>query len=362
MKTDSIVPRTGWTGLISLAIVIAAVIGFASSRSSSPPAPPHDTLAAWAAARPFQIPRRGLAAATSGHRLYVLGGVDAAGNYVREVEWATIDADGTLSSWQTTTPLPAGRIYAAAVATSHHIYLLGGARGELGDRNFPIAEVIAAPIHPDGQLGNWQTMPPLTTPRRGLTALHHHGVLYALGGYNGQFLRTTERSLIGADGRPGPWQEEAEQSQQDRYIHSAATANGFVYLIAGHLEHGGTLSDADTETARILPDGQLSPWRLLRNRLHNPRFLAAAASLDGHLIIAGGHDGRRRLNTVEMAALRANGNLAPWQPAPPLRQARSALALVTWNEYIYALGGAGRQGALRSVERSHLTHDSPEKP
>jgi len=126
----------------------------------------------WEDQQPLQIARRALASTASGDYLYALGGVDAEGRYVNTVEFAHVLPDGRLEPWQFTTPLPAGRIYHAAVAVQGDLYILGGGQGELGDSNTPVATVEKAHILAAGRLGEWRQETPLTTPRRGLQWWH----------------------------------------------------------------------------------------------------------------------------------------------------------------------------------------------
>jgi len=159
--------------------------------------------ARWQLVRPFNIPRRALAAVATSRHLYVIGGVDPQGKYVREVEYTSILADGSLAPWKFTSALNQGRFYLAAVSANGYLYAIGGGAGALGDNNQPVNTVEKAQIHPDGSLGPWQPTTGLMTPRRGLKALANESHIYAIGGYNGVFLKSTEHTTISSTG-PAP--------------------------------------------------------------------------------------------------------------------------------------------------------------
>lgn len=136
--------------------------------------------------------------------VFLVGGKDSNGTHRDEVFVAKRDATGALGAWTTTTKLPSLVYWPRAVATSTHLYVLGGAFDTL-DAN----AVLYAPIGADGSLGTWQSGVGL--PAR----LERHGVvatdstLYVAGGLSlaGANPPTAGvyTSTIGAAGAPGPW-------------------------------------------------------------------------------------------------------------------------------------------------------------
>lgn len=303
----------------------------------------------WREVTPFQLPRRAPAATTYNGYLYVVGGIDSDGRYVQPAEYAPILADGRLGQWRQTSSLVEGRFYNAAVAHNGFLYTLGGGGGAPGDQNYPIASVERAMINGDGSLGPWQTVSRLTTPRRGLKTVLHGNTLYAIGGYDGRFLKSTEQATILDDGRLSEWRMAQHESIIDRYIHSAAAADDVIYLLGGHMRHPDTPSYSNVESSRIQADRQLAPWRIEDHGLLSPRLVAAAFTLGNHLYIAGGHSGSERLTSVEMARIDNTGALAPWRHTTPLPAARSASAAATDGNYVYLLGGGGDGHPLNSV-------------
>ncbi len=315
----------------------------------------------WLELAPFKYPRRALAATATDDYLYVLGGVDAQGRYVRPVEYAPILADGRLGAWRQTRALRKGRFYLASVNHGGYLYALGGGGGELGDNNVPLASVERAKINPDGSLQAWQHHSYLTTPRRGLKASVINNRLYAIGGYNGQFLKSIEHLALSESPNAAHWQLDPEQATVDRYIHAAATVGKRLFLLGGHVDKGGPMSYGDVESATIQTDGGLGPWQVAETRLLNARFIASAFSLNNHLYLVGGHDGARRLATVEMAKANTNGKVGPWSRLNKLNHKRSATAIALaetrTGTTVYIAGGMDDRGVLRSVE---MTQPGPQ--
>lgn len=304
----------------------------------------------WVETTPFNHPRRALAAVAYNRHIYIIGGIDADNHYVRTAEYTKITPDGQLAPWKKTSDLNEGRFYLAAAAVNGYLYAIGGAKGALGSSNLPVATVERARIHPDGSLGEWQYAQPLQTPRRGLTVNQHNNRLYALGGYNGIFLHSIEYTTVRQDGDLGDWQLSANEAKVDRYIHSSTIAGNNLYLLAGHMENSNTVSYGDVELSRLTPGGELSPWQIENSRLLTPRFIASAFTINDFIYIAAGHDGARRLNSVEFAQLDEAGHIGPWRQTAPLNTPRSGTATAVSHNRVYVLGGISHNSVLNSVE------------
>jgi len=306
----------------------------------------------WQNSGHFNQARRAFTATSNGNYIYIIGGVDANGHYLTSVEYAAIQPDGSLGSWEITKPLNEGRFYLSSVIVDGYIYAIGGATGPLGEDNIPSASVERAKIAANGSLGAWQKQAYLNSPRRGLQSVAYGKHIYALGGYNGVFMKTVERAEIDNNGNIQNWMDESESFLVDRYIHSAAIHQNRIYLIAGHVEKQNIMSYGDVESATILDDGRLSAWSIEKSKLNTPRFIATAISTKHYLYLAGGHDGRDRLTSVEYAPFLPDGSLGNWTETLPLKSGRSATSMVSNNNTLFILGGAGGDNVLNSVETS----------
>lgn len=328
-------------------VIIAAVFVSQQKQPQSPQAGWHE---GWKQLPPFSFPRRALAAVVGQGHLYVVGGVDASGNYVREVEYAKILDNGEIGEWNVTSPLSQGRFYLAAVSANGFLYALGGGAGPLGGDNIPVNTVERAKIKANGSLGPWQPAQPLLTPRRGLKAITLNNRIYATGGYNGTFLKNTEHAVVSADGELLKWNMDAQESSIDRYIHSSAVFGNFLYVLGGHVEKSDHVSYGDVEVSEVMDNGFLSPWFIAKSRLQMPRFIASAFALNNKLYILGGHNGAKRLHTVEMAPIHRNGHIGQFEFVAPLNVGRSAAAVAVYANRIYVLGGMSDNQVLNTVE------------
>jgi len=350
MVTDNIPQRSY---LLSTVIVIFILLSIPVLLYLKLQHADNDWAEGWQQTTPFQQARRALAATTSGNYIYVIGGIDSSDNYVNTVEYSTFNPDGTLNKWRKTSGLIEGRFYLAAASFNGFVYALGGAKGALGSGNMPIASVEKAKILADGSLGPWRLENYLTTPRRGTKAVFYGNHIYAIGGYNGTFLRSIERADAKADGSLSEWILEDEQANIDRYIHSATIFNGNIYLLGGHVHDDNKVSYGDIEMSHILANGNLSSWVIEKSILQNPRFIASSFAMTRFLYILGGHDGARRLQSVEFATINKVGHVGPWAFTSALSSARDGSAVVTHDNSVYVLGGIDNNSVLNTVEMAY---------
>lgn len=332
-------------------LLTAFIVGLALYKSHSRLHTDPDWVQGWREVSSFQLPRRALATTIANNYLYIIGGIDRNDQYVKTVEYAQIQKDGNLGPWHNTSPLLEGRFYLAAASYGGYLYALGGGGGEVGDNNIPLASVERAVIHSDGSLGEWQHHSYLTTPRRGLKAEVVGKHLYAIGGYNGQFLRSTERLDFE---KSTEWILEPNKANVDRYIHATAQSNNHLYLLGGHVNKENKMSYGDVETSPIGPSGELGPWQISPSQLLNPRFIATAFGLGNFLYIAGGHNGIRRLNSVEMTSIMYDGNAGAWKLISSMLYKRSAAASAVTGNRVYIVGGMDDHGVLNTVETAVL--------
>jgi hypothetical protein len=107
----------------------------------------------WTPMAPLPDRRAGMATAVAYGKLYAIGGVQPDSLAARDVFYATILPNGTLSGWLVGPSLPEGRAFAAAAVAGSTLYVLGGERGiplpdSVADSTQLTATVYAIPISP----------------------------------------------------------------------------------------------------------------------------------------------------------------------------------------------------------------------
>ncbi|MBI4420105.1 MAG: Ig-like domain-containing protein, partial [Gemmatimonadetes bacterium] len=197
-----------------------------------------------------------LPVAVSGHEALFVPIDDASGNTVphvhvtggasnnneprTDVVWAMIQANGTVSGWNTATALPEGRAFhASAAATpfnsrvkgSGYLYVLGGIAVADGQ---PVTTVYSARLNADGTVGSWTTGRALPAPLHSLGAAEVRSFLYVAGGSTTDNVPVTTvyRAAIDTLGALGPW-EALPELPAARSYHAFATFGGYLYAVGG---------------------------------------------------------------------------------------------------------------------------------
>lgn len=300
--------------------------------------------------------RSGAKAVSYGDRLFVFGGgedVPGPDTIHRSVETAKVGPDGEFDRWTAAAPLNTPRMFLATVTVGNVVYALGGEYFPEGRMKL-LNSVERAEIGPDGQLGPWMECESMQTPRRSPTAVAVGDFLYAIGGYNGTFLRTVERARILPGGALGPWEYVRGLLTIPRYIHGGAAKGNHIYVLGGHIEESGRGNTA-AEWTTVAPDGTLAPWATT-SPLEQPRFLAGSASTDRFLFIVGGYDGGY-LNSVEIAGFEPDGSLTTWRQTTPLSTPREGAAVTILGKNIYVMGGSNKGTFLKTVEQASIGED-----
>ena len=101
------------------------------------------------------------------------------------VFYSQVHSNGTIGSWNSTTPLPEVAAYHAGVAANGFVYVIGGVTFDPVNGITISNNVYYAKINSDGSLGAWNVANPLPKNFFLLSASVWNNTIYAAGGYNG---------------------------------------------------------------------------------------------------------------------------------------------------------------------------------
>jgi hypothetical protein len=289
----------------------------------------------WTQEPPLPNPRQGLAAAVcdapppgSGSWIYAVGGGDVNGNPV-----ATVEAyDTSTKTWSSIPSIPTGArmgLAAASIpATSSRPATLHVLGGQNASYDFVNNHDVYEPA-----TNSWSTAQPLPAVRGGFAAVTVNGLIYALGGSDGNLLNDLQRydptadtwtalaplptvqgyasAVAGPDGNTiyaiggaiaaGPGSVEVYNISANSWsagppLPSGGAAcvgaadvgpNGFIYIIGGLVAVVGAGTNATANVYSYSPGGQ---WTLQDSLLTDSQryFLAAATGPDGVVYAIGG--------------------------------------------------------------------------
>ena len=278
----------------------------------------------------FTTTRSGLASVAYGGYLYIVGGYTSTGSNQNDVQYAAIGSNGTLGSWSTTSSFANGRGGLAALAYNGYLYALGGYDGSTNYNS-----VQYAPINSNGTLGSWNATTSFTTGRRSPVAAVYNGYVYLAGGQNGtNYYDDVQYAAVKADGTLGTWATTSSFTTS-RYAPGMVAYNGYLYLLGGYNSTNGLLGDV--QYAPINSNGTLGSWATTTS-LSSARDSFGVAVYNGYLYIVGGYTGSY-VTTVQYAAINANGTIGAWATTASFTTGRYGLTAAAYNGYLYLAGG-----------------------
>ena len=316
----------------------------------------------------LQTPRDGHTSIVIGNSLYVIGG-NSQSDGLDTIERATITADGSLSPFSILPNLRLNRARAfhTCEIVGDSLYVIGGT-GVSEDR---LASVERATIREDGSLGPFSTLPVrLSTPRSNFTSIVFGRSLYVIGGARTEddddieALGSVERATISPDGSLSGFTI-VSQLIIPRGYHSGALLGDELYVIGGRRSREWLSS---VEHATLHADGSLGPFVVV------PRASSSVARANHSSAVVGdsiyliggsvddGHGHAAHRDDIEHATVNAHGELAPPSViSEALATARSAHTTVVADNSLYLIGGFADRG-LRSVEHARIHADGSLSP
>ena len=229
----------------------------------------------------LNIARSQHASVVADNAIWVLGGWSAGRGLVSAVEVFS----SPTNSWRITTHLPTPRREPAAALLGRHIVVVGGFNGiNDGDLDGYLDVVEAYDL--DTQ--EWQRLPRLRTPRRGLTMVAFENKLYTMGGYvaGEGYLNTVERYDPGQD----TWQTLDWKITPRTWTVTVVAGNSIV-ILGGFNRDGflGLVERVDPRTGQVCHP---APMRV-------PRSWLAAVPDGKRVLTLGGEEANRIGNAIE---------------------------------------------------------------
>ena len=193
------------------------------------------------------------------------------------VQYAKINADGSLGSWTATSKLPVAVDNAPFVAWNGYLYMAGGLLVSNGTQT---STVNYAKMNADGSLGSWTATTRLPNKNYEQADLAYNGYLYTLGGGASSQTSTVQYAPINASGTIGAWVTTNPLPWTQDGV-PGATASGYMY------EWGGAGPAATVGSAQINADGTVGSWTSTSS-LPSIIGLEGGASYNNYMYSVGG--------------------------------------------------------------------------
>lgn len=300
-------------------------------------------IVSWSNNTAFTTARRGMGVTVHGNSIYIAGGYDGT-NMLSDVQRATVDASGTLSSWSSTgSSLGTARSGIGLQAHNGYLYAYGGVTGTGESTASGIVEY--AVINNDGSTGTWTASDSLGTARGYAAFAAQNGYITAVtggstGGTGGTLYNTSELSYVdnGGNGIVGAWGTPSTSSfTTARSQHASAAYNGYLYVIGGL---STATAQTDIRIGTITTTGTITTYAA-GTVLPLARYGHDAIIHNGYIYVIGGRDSSGAVtDTVYKSALdKSTGAITGWTTVTPLTTPLSGVKATTYGGKLYITGG-----------------------
>jgi hypothetical protein len=291
------------------------------------------TLGSWTTTSSFTNARRDLATVVHNGYFYVLGG--NTGSVQNDVQYAAINADGTLGSFSSTTSFTTARRSAGVVVNNNYMYVIGGDGGSAASQ---LTDVQYAPINANGTVGTWVATTSYTGGRSFHATALYNGYLYVMGGYNSSFVNLTDVQYapFNANGTIGAWSTTTVMPV-GRFGMRAVAYDGYLHFLGG----GDSTPTRYNTTyyAPIATPGIATAYTASGNAFTTTRRGHQTVVYDSYLYIMGGDNGGTPVNTIYKATIAADGTIGTFSSTTAFTTNRTFFSAVAYNGYMYVLGG-----------------------
>ncbi|MBN1900266.1 hypothetical protein JW926_02940 [Candidatus Sumerlaeota bacterium] len=224
-------------------------------------------------------------AGVCGNYLYIAGGNMPDFGYIRRVEKARINPDGSLGAWEETASLPHNRCYIdnSTIVLNDIIYIVGGYDG-VGDKKY--SSILWAKPGAEGHLEKWNESVPYTgEPVNCAVAFATPGFIYLAGGRT-DFPKPTVnvwRATVKDDGEISGW-DKGPPLPEPLWYHSGGVAGGRAWIWGGLTTLERTLINNKVFWAPILGSGEIGEWSVSEVSLPQGLFSSPSTVSGSYLI------------------------------------------------------------------------------
>ena len=243
--------------------------------------------------------------------------------------WMPKDAP-VFCPWLTERSLPEARTYHSVVTSDTSIYVLGGFRFDSSTSQVIYYDsVLRSVIGADGKLGPWAREASFKNGRSGAGTVRIGGCMFLTGGSSSTptaltYYDDTQSAKIGADGNLSAWILSPNHLRIPRSNHTLialTTEQGtFLNVVAGVTQIGNDTVHLDNiEVAKANNDCTVGEWTLADHDIKGGRSTPQALAIDSSVVVIGGWGDLDLIDVyddVQITATRADGTPAPWRTSP----------------------------------------------
>ncbi|KFR05421.1 Kelch-like 18, partial [Nipponia nippon] len=253
--------------------------------------------------------------------IYAVGGLNSAGDSLNVVEVF----DPIANRWEKCQPMTTARSRVGVAVVNGLLYAIGGYDGQL---RLSTVEVY------NPEMDSWSKVESMNSKRSAMGTVVLDGQIYVCGGYDGN---SSLNSVESYSPETNKWTVVTPMSS-NRSAAGVTVFEGRIYVSGGHdgLQIFNSVEYYNHHTAT---------WHPVASML-NKRCRHGAASLGSKMFVCGGYDGSGFLSIAEVYSSMAD----QWYLIVPMNTRRSRVSLIANCGRLYAVGGYDGQSNLSSVE------------
>lgn len=293
------------------------------------------TIGSWSTTTSLPAINQSFGCAAANGYIYVLGGNPTGGTSAySDVYVAPILANGTIGTWSATTSLSYQRNAPTANIYNGFIYIFGGSNTT---PTF-VSDVQYAKINADGTLGSWVTTNNFTTARYGHISAFYNGYVYLYGGWGGAYPTTVQYAQVNANGSLSTWTTSANNFTNGRTYVAGSIYKGYLYIGGGW---SGSVDYADFQYTKIEPQGKMTAFTNSGNSISTARRYTQTVAAYGWLYIIGGDSGGSASTSVARMPINAAGTLGTYTTTSitQMGTGRMLFGAFVADSYLYVIGG-----------------------
>lgn len=293
---------------------------------------------------------RGIEAVAHRGKLVAIGGYYGSGSGNTHVQTARIHTGGAgnVGTWSANTVLPATTYEHCSVEVGGYLYTLGGFSGGTETSTVRYAAIAKGTV-----TAAWGTTTSLPEARSGISCAVKGNTIYVTGGINSATRRNTTYYAIvdTTDGTLGSWSTASNDFTTARDDHATVINGDYIYVAGGY---DGT-SELSTVYYALIDsgDGDIGTWATT-TALGTAKKNFAALAYGGHLYSVGGNDGTNQLSEVNYADFNTNGTVTAWVATTGLPDVTEGHTLTAANGYMYVVGGRDASAVIDTVRTSSI--------
>ncbi len=204
-----------------------------------------------------------------------------------------------------------------------------------------------------GSNSSWQSATNLPQVVNKSTSVNYHGFIYSIGGEGSSSNNLTNIAPIAGDGSLGAWTTSPKLLPAGIAWHASVIVKNYIYAMGGY---GGGSGIVDTVYyTSVNSDGSINDWKLATN-LPQALYGSSAVTFNNYIYMIGGWNSSFfSSDTVYYTSVNSDGSIDSWKTATHLPVSLSDIGSTQSNGYIYVAGGVNNVSGMTYSDKVYYS-------